>query len=611
MPAAPANQGPINFGAINVQPQGQSFQPTPKTAVGQTPNLLQAPAGQPSGLPLPADARTKILTAVQKMTADGVAPAQIQAVVDFAKQKYAPTPTMTGPVNPANPASPTPLQIAGAKQTAGNYLSQMIQQFQQGSMQAATGVKQGVNSKNPLDMTLGLTNIGAGVLSAVTAPAAPAFNAIGNVINNAYVKPISDIVSNSPQVQNVATSPAAAPIEKGAQIVSNAATIGGFLVGGGEGKAVTSEASTGLSSIKSFAKDKVLGTTDERFNTNLNKALPVLKKDVKNLPAKQEAARTALGDIVANKEKTGLVDSQGEPRNPKNFTETVQAQGQRLKDIYKDYSSRLSTVDKNKFDTDIHSSIQGQINSISSQLEKENSIDGRKALTKIQTELSTLRDTSPQGIQNYIEHINQETKTAPGHPWTTQQVKYINLGGEMRKVLDNAMDKIQGQGYQDLRDTYGAHKTLESQFLMAAKKEINNTPGLSDKLANLGVTVEGLNFLLTHDPHSLVLAAGTKVGLKLWQHFTSPQSALGRLYKQIEAESQSSSQPKSLTPQITNTNAAAPKINSIPENVSQIGQKGKTTAMGTYKLGNNKYTGRTEIKAFRGPGVNFYNKKKK
>lgn len=96
MPAAPANAPAPNFATgLSMQPSGQQFNPTPtKTAVGQTPNLLQQPSGMGSSGLLTSDSRTKILTAVQKMQADGVPADKIQSVVDYAKQKYAGTPTI-------------------------------------------------------------------------------------------------------------------------------------------------------------------------------------------------------------------------------------------------------------------------------------------------------------------------------------------------------------------------------------------------------------------------------------------------------------------------------------------------------------------------------------
>jgi len=325
--------------------------------------------------------------------------------------------------------------------------------------------------------------------------------------------------------------------------------------------------------------------SDESFNKNLNKALPVLKKDVKTLPAKQTAAKTAFGDIVNNKEKINILDDKGLPKEPTkySFADTVDAQSQRLKQVYQEYTNKLSDVDKTKFQSTIKTSISKQIKRINDQLSKENSVAGRNALTQIQKELSSLRDTSPAGIQSYIESINQRVKTAPGAPLNSKQIKLANLGGEMRKVLDDSVSKIEGTGYQDLRNVYKAHKTIESQLLQAAKSELNKTPGWTDRIANLGMTAEGINFLLTHDPHTLAVGAGIKLSTIFTKWLRSPQKALSNLYQY--AENQRLSSPA--TPQMMNPIATSSKINPIPKTLPQTKVKSKPPSFskaGTAKM---------------------------
>lgn len=304
------------------------------------------------------------------------------------------------------------------------------------------------------------------------------------------------------------------------------------------------------------------------FEENLNRAIPVLKKDVKTLPEKQADAKTAFTDIVVNKDSTGIRNPDGTVKSPSQYTfeDTALAQKARLKQVYADYTAKLSTVDKTKFQEDIHSNIFNQIDNINAQLAKENSVDGRKALIKIKTELSSLRDTSPEGIQNYIESIGQRTKIAPGHPPTVEQIKLANLGGEMRKILDGAVTKINGTGYQDLRNIYKAHKTIESQLLQSAKSELNKTPGWTDRMANLGMTAEGVNFLMTHDPHALIVGAGIKGSTQFTKWLRSPQRALSNMFKEIE-----NAQKPPLNPSRINQSAnIVPNKSNITPNVPQF-----------------------------------------
>lgn len=359
------------------------------------------------------------------------------------------------------------------------------------------------------------------------------------------------------------------------------------------GKEVASTAAQGVrmaaetpvgQAVTSFAKENIVAPTKElvssqiikpitdklgsTFEENLNKALPVLKKDVKTLPIKQVDAKTAFTDIVQNKDSIGITDNAGNIKSPSqyDFNDTVKAQANRLKQIYSDYTAKLSTVDKPKFDADIHEQIFKQIDSINAQLAKENTIAGRNALIKIKTELGGLRDTSPEGIQSYIEAIGQQTKVAPGHPFSPEQVKMINLAGNMRKILDTSVENLNGTGYQDLRNVYKAHKTIESQLIQAAKSELNKTPGWTDRMANLGMTGEGINFLMTHDPHALIVGAGIKGSTMFTKWLNSPQRALSNMFKEIE-----NAQKPPLSPSRINQSAnSVPSSSNIPINVSQF-----------------------------------------
>lgn len=491
----------------------------------------------------------------------------------------------TAPTNPYAQSAQAPLGPLGAQhvQTAASNVKQIYntandsgqQQIESGNTQLQKGMSQfgqpGVMNKvkGVVNSAEGVMGMGAGAVGKLTAPLAPVMQPVTSAI-----QATGDVLGSLPGATTFANSKLGQLTTRGVQDISNTANVAGTALGGVESvRGIQAAAPTVASGVQNLAdrapgalqsateaikaapgaiKDATLGTPESRFNSNLNKALPVLKADVKNLPAKQYAARRAIQDMVDNKATTGIVDSNGVPKNPSNFQETVQAQGARMKDIYNQYTARLETADKAKFTNDIHTKIFDKMDEIKAKSELENSVDNRKALGKIQAELGSLRDTSPRGIQNYIESINQKTKTAPGAPMTSEQVQYANLGGDMRKILDSSMEKINGTGYQDLRSTYGAHKQIESQLLMAAKKEMNNVPGLTDKLTTLGLNVEGINFLMTHNPAGLITAAGVKGAAALIEHFKSPQAALGRLFKLVENQSKSKGLNEKVTAPVNN-----------------------------------------------------------
>jgi hypothetical protein len=400
-------------------------------------------------------------------------------------------------------------------------------------------------------------------ISAAPAPVKKGVDFVGNSFGTGIQK-LGDLIGGIPTLQEFVTKhPEAAKfIDAAAGTAKGVGDVANNILAAEGGSKVGTKASKIADSAQNMLPKPSTVFDGGSFENNLNKAFPVLKKDAANLPAHYNKAQTAFTDIVKNKDTLGLVDDAGNPRLPKDFTETVAAQKQRLGDIYKQYTDKLSGVDAPKFETDVQSGIKSTINELKSQLKKENSIDGRKALTKIQSELTGLRDLSPEGIQNYIESINQRVSTAPGTPMTLEQAKLANLAGKMRGILDTSIEKLDGPGYQELRNTYSAHKALQDQMLRASAKELRNTPGLFEKASNVGLTVEGLNYLLTQNPAALVTGLGFKATTEFMKWLKSPQRALNNIYKQIDGHlvNDLPESPQTTINSATNTNTPIKKL---------------------------------------------------
>lgn len=301
-------------------------------------------------------------------------------------------------------------------------------------------------------------------------------------------------------------------------------------------KAVATDLSTGANDLLG---QKPATFNQEAFNTNLNKALPVLKKDVKTLPVKQADARTAFTDIVNNKDSIGITDANGNIKTPSQYTfaDTVDAQATRLKQVYQDYTSKLGEADKMKFTSNLKTDVSGLVKNLQTQAEGTLNLANKSALSSKIKELKGLLSKpyiDPLAIQTYIEDLGKEARVGGGQAPTFKNIQAANIGGTLRSVLDNSIEKVGGAGYQDLRNIYKAHKTIESQLLQAAKSELNKTPGWTDRLANLGMTAEGINFLLTHDPAALAIGAGIKFSTKFTKYLNSPQRALSKIFKAIE-----------------------------------------------------------------------------
>ena len=89
------------------------------------------------------------------------------------------------------------------------------------------GQEQGESASNPLELIEGATKIGAGAIETVTSPLAPIFEPIAKGIEK-----VTDVVSDSPAIQEFAMSPAGEATSRVAEDVANLSTIAGTVAGG-------------------------------------------------------------------------------------------------------------------------------------------------------------------------------------------------------------------------------------------------------------------------------------------------------------------------------------------------------------------------------------------
>lgn len=285
----------------------------------------------------------------------------------------------------------------------------------------------------------------------------------------------------------------------------------------------------GLSDI---AKQNVQKTVEK----NLDTVLPVGKKEVTKLAQKYEKAADAFTDIVATARKEGA-------DTPKNILETLEASNNRMSNLYQEYSTKLTGADKNKFNTSILDSVDSEIKRLENGMSTTISSDTRKIMSQQLGELNKLKTNAqtgtltPADVQEYVQTLNQKSKSLfAGGRATIDAVESANLSKKLVDAIDSSIEKIDGPQYKELRKLYGAHKSLQSQLEMAAKKEINKIPGLQEKLANAGATLEAAQFVLTSNPKTLLVAGGIKGISALSKYLSSPTRALRKIIKTIEKE---------------------------------------------------------------------------
>jgi hypothetical protein len=482
----------------------------------------------------------------------------------------------------------------------------------------ATGLNNGVTATNPASLIAGSMKLGAGgaqlVGSIPMSILQPALTLSG--IPQA-MESASNFGTDNPTYQNFAQSNIGTGARNLVDFINDSAGVFGTVAGAGFGKGGKI-----ANTVKPLAQDVLpppgggggsiqLSTPDTQFASHLNKAFNLNKKEISQGDSLMSNAKKVFSDISANKDTNGILDTHGNIKEPTQYSyqDTLDATKTRMPEVYKSYTSQLNGIDREMFDASIRDSIASQKSALDAKIAIENSLPDRNAMTRLSEEIGSLRDTSPIGMQDYLQKLGVRSKPVAG-VMTPENIQTSNLAGVIRDALDKAATEVGNTSYSADRSLYAAYKSVQDMFLRGAVKEIKNTPGMGERLANMGVTVEGLQFILTHDPHSLVIAAGLKGGSKFASFLNSPLRSLSKLYQSVE--NQSSSRPLPLIPDITSQSAPTINSNSIISSDNTIQTpRGTPMEMGTYKFAPNPSTGRAELTGqYRPPNVNFYPPKK-
>ena len=311
----------------------------------------------------------------------------------------------------------------------------------------------------------------------------------------------------------------------------------------------------------------------KKFEEAVNKVFPTMAKDIKGgIKNKVDNVYNAMSDILQNKEKGIVDDITGIAKDPKKYSyaDLQEVSDKRMKELYQEYTAKLNDVDKEKFGALISQRVQDQVKILETNLAKENLQANRNVMQQKINELRELRDTSPQGIQNYVEGLNQEAKWVPGSALTVEKIQAANLAGEMRKVLDESIEKVGDTSYQGLRNLYKSHRGIKDQLAVLAAREIRDTPGLVKRMTNMGITAAGLESLLSGNPKGVLLALGVKAGSKVWEYFGGRQRGIGQIFKILEKNYKPASSIKeNIAQPIIPPTSNVPIINNIDNTILQ------------------------------------------
>jgi muramidase (phage lysozyme) len=350
-----------------------------------------------------------------------------------------------------------------------------------------------------------------------------------------------------------------AKIAQGAKVGAGYGAVGGLASGmtqgeGAGGVALNTALGAGLGGTaggalglaggvasKLIPKDTNFATNPDEFISTYDKAVPPTKADLSKASTMERAqgANNLMHYIVQNYETLGsdILDKNGEVKLPSKYTmqDSLQALDNAFPQIYKEYTGALSGADMQTFTENVQQKTGDIISSLDSELKSRISTQNQGVIKTILAEVNSdqMRTATPETLYEYIKDLGRR---AFAGNMTEGKAILADTAGKLNNILDSSLDETDAAAFKNGKGLYRAAKLQQNRWTRAALKELKNTPGLEQKLANMGMTVEGIEFLITHDPHTIAMAAGLKGASMFSKWLNSSEGALSDLYKPIEKE---------------------------------------------------------------------------
>ena len=145
---------------------------------------------------------------------------------------------------------------------------------------------------------------------------------------------------------------------------------------------------------------------------------------------------------------------------------------------------------------------------------------------------------SPSEAQDLIAIFNSDLNAFYKNPSLSSAGKARTDAlavNNLRKLLDETIEQLEGTGYQQLKRDYGALKALQGDVQKRTNALANkNAQGLIHDLADTWAGHQAIRSILTGDPVTLASSATVK-GLSMWQKYIrNPNRMIKGMFKNAE-----------------------------------------------------------------------------
>lgn len=338
-----------------------------------------------------------------------------------------------------------------------------------------------------------------------------------------------------------------------------------------------------LSGVVSKAKgvlDKVTETPAPTMNVDaiLRNYKRAVKPSSAGIDSPAKAARfdrqvlTGVDSIVENKPNLSFTDTNGNTlkgETPSTIDELSQAITQTRKAIYEQYSAKAKAANEAGGTinvADVTKELDPIINDQSLAIAKPEAVAYAKELKQrleydVQpganntTQLTARQPIDPVLAEKLIEIWNASLKAFYKNPsYDTASKATIDalLANKMRSLLDSTIENTQGEGYQNLKNRYGALKSMEADVIrrqQAFAKQ--NAKGLID-FTDIFTGSQAISGILNLNPQQIATGLAGQAIKEYIKWRNSPDRAIEAMFKEAEkVRSTPQAVPKTETPKAT------------------------------------------------------------
>ena len=312
-------------------------------------------------------------------------------------------------------------------------------------------------------------------------------------------------------------------------------------------RAGTKESINILKDIKATVTVPTIQTIDKALEKTIIKGVEkgirlsvVGKKSAPLMQAYFDKAKSAVQKIVANKDNLILTNKFGEPLKgelPKSLKQFSQAINQTKTAVFEQYDAMAKeagksgaivklTPIKNELDIVINNPVLQDIapDTIKYAKQRADSLAKRSIYTTTEA-------------QEAITKLNNSLDIFYANPtYDTASKAYIDslIANNLRKNLDAVIEGLQGKGYQELKNSYGALKTIEKDVTHRAIREgRKRVKGLLD-FSDVFSGAYAVHGMITMNP-AVIGAAGAAKGIaKLYIHLNDPNRIVKSMFEKTE-----------------------------------------------------------------------------